>query len=173
MTDSGRRVPTQTRDHAPAGLRRGNFQGTPPRGRSRAAEEAAMAAIDSHWFSTSRYTRTARVTAVDVLTATGTVRVRLEVSDGQLFDFKPGQFIGVEANFDGRGFRRSPYCMLSDPGDAPTFDLLVQAIPTGPLSLYLADLQPGERGRVPGADGPVHDPARRRPRAGPVGHLAG
>ncbi|MDQ6728586.1 MAG: FAD-binding oxidoreductase [Actinomycetota bacterium] len=144
MIGSRRLVPGQTREEARVGLRAGNFQGTPPRGRSHDAEAAAMDAMDEHWFSSSRFKRLARVTAVDALTPTGTARIRLEVADDQPFDFMPGQFVGIEAHFEGRGFRRSPYCILSDPTAAPRFDLLVRAVPQGPLSLYLADLHPGD-----------------------------
>jgi NAD(P)H-flavin reductase len=141
---SRRLVEGQTREEARAGLRPGNFQGRPPRGRSHEAEVAAMNALDDRWFSTSRFKRQARVLALEPLTTTGTFRVRFEVTDGEPFDFLPGQFVGVEAHFEGRGFRRSPYCILSDPSEAPRFDLLVRAVPDGPLSLYLADLQPGD-----------------------------
>jgi ferredoxin-NADP reductase len=144
MIRSRRLVAGQTRDEARAALRPGNFQGAPPRGRSHEAEVAAMDALDDHWFSSSRYKRLARVIAVDALTPTGTVRVRFEVADGQPFEFSPGQFVGIEAHFEGRGFRRSPYCILSAPADAPRFDLLVRAVPQGPLSLYLAGLRPGD-----------------------------
>jgi ferredoxin-NADP reductase len=137
-------IPGQSREEARAGLRPGNFQGTPPRGRSHAAELAAMNALDDHWFGTSRFKRRARVVSVDRLTTTGTIRIAFDVADGEPFDFLPGQFVGIEAHFEGRGFRRSPYCILSAPSDAPRFDLLVRAVPDGPLSLYLADLQPGD-----------------------------
>ena len=103
-----------------------------------------MKAIDDRWFGKSRYKRQARVVALEELTTTGTFRLRLEVVDGEPFEFLPGQFVGVEAEFEGRGFRRSPYCILSAPSEAPRFDLLVRAIPEGPLSLYLADLMPGD-----------------------------
>ncbi len=135
----------QSREEARAGLRPGNFQGTPPRGRSHAAEVAAIDAMNDHWFGSSRFKRVATVTSVEALTSTGTLRVAFEVADDEPFDFLPGQFVGIEAKFDGRGFRRSPYCILSDPADAPRFELLVRAIPQGPLSLYLADLKPGDR----------------------------
>jgi ferredoxin-NADP reductase len=144
MIRSRRLVAGQTREEARAGLRPGTFQGAPPRGRSHETEVAAMDALDDHWFSSSRFKRLARVTAVDALTPTGTVRVRFEVADGQPFEFLPGQFVGIEAHFEGRGFRRSPYCILSAPADAPHFDLLVRAVPQGPLSLYLAGLRPGD-----------------------------
>ena len=103
-----------------------------------------MNAIDDRWFGTSRFKRRAQVTAVEALTSTGTYKVSFEVVDGEPFDLTPGQFVGIEAQFDGRGFRRSPYCVLSDPADAPRFDLMVRAIPEGPLSLYLCDLEPGD-----------------------------
>lgn len=144
MIRSRRLVAGQTREEARAGLRPGNFQGRPPRGRSHEAEAAALNAIDNRWFSSSRFKRLARVTSVDELTPTGTVRVGFEVADGEPFQFLPGQFVGIEAEFESRGFRRSPYCILSDPADAPRFDLLVRIVPEGPLSLYLADLRPGD-----------------------------
>jgi NAD(P)H-flavin reductase len=137
-------VEGQTRDEARAALRPGNFQGHLPRGRSHEAEVAAMNALDDRWFSTSRFKRKARVIALEPLTSTGTFRVRLEVTDDEPFEFLPGQFVGVEAHYEGKGFRRSPYCILSDPADAPRFDLLVRAVPDGPLSLYLAGLQAGD-----------------------------
>jgi NAD(P)H-flavin reductase len=137
-------IPGQTREEARAGLKPGNFQGRPPRGRSKEAEAAAMNAMDDRWFGTSRFKRRAQVTAVEALTSTGTYKVSFEVVDGEPFDLIPGQFVGIEAQFDGRGFRRSPYCVLSDPADSPRFDLMVRAIPEGPLSLYLCDLEPGD-----------------------------
>ena len=103
-----------------------------------------MQVIDDRWFGTSRYKRSARVTDVQPLTTTGTFRLGLEVADGGPFAFDPGQFVGIEVHFEGKGFRRSPYCILSDPSEAPRFDLLVREVPTGPMSLYLADLQPGD-----------------------------
>jgi NAD(P)H-flavin reductase len=144
MIRSRRLVQGQTREEARANLKPGNFQGRPPRGRSHEAELAAMNALDDRWFATSRFKRQARVTAVDALTPTGTFRISFEVADGAPFEFLPGQFVGIEAHFDGRGFRRSPYCILSAPADSPRFELLVRAVPEGPLSLYLADLQPGD-----------------------------
>jgi ferredoxin-NADP reductase len=137
-------VPGQTREEARAGLRPGNFQGRPPRGRSHDSEVSALAAIDDRWFGKSRYQRLARVTSFDALTLTGTFRIGLEVADGEPFQFDPGQFVGIEAEFPGRGFRRSPYCILSDPAEAPRFDLLVREVPDGPLSLYLAGLAVGD-----------------------------
>ena len=138
-------IPGQTREQARADLKPGNFQGTPPRrGRSHEAERASADAMDNHWFGTSRFKRRARVTSVEALTSTGTVRLGFEVVDGEPFEFLPGQFVGIEAHFEGRGYRRSPYCILSEPARAPHFDLLVRAVPEGPLSLYLAALQVGD-----------------------------
>ncbi|MGH9264545.1 MAG: ferredoxin--NADP reductase [Acidimicrobiales bacterium] len=138
-------VPGQTREEARARLKPGNFQGTPPRAQPHASETAALEAMnDDRWFGSSRYKRLARVTAMEALTSTGTFRVGLEVVDGDPFEFLPGHFVGVEAHFPGKGFRRSPYCILSDPSDAPRFDLLVREVPDGPLSLYLAALRPGD-----------------------------
>ena len=137
-------IPGQTREQAREGLKPGNFQGTPPRGRSHDAERAALNAIDDHWFGTSRFKRRAQVTSTEALTPTGTSRIGFEVVDGEPFEFLPGQFVGIEAHYEGRGYRRSPYCILSDPADAPRFDLLIRAVPEGPLSLYLAGLEVGD-----------------------------
>ena len=137
-------VPGQSREEARAGLRPGNFQGRPPRGRTHEAEQAVIDGMDDHWFGTSRFKRRARVTSVEALTPTGTVQIGFEVADGEPFEFLPGQFVGIEAHFEGRGYRRSPYFILSDPANAPRFDLLVRVVPDGPLSLYLADLKPGD-----------------------------
>ncbi len=135
------------RDGARAQARRGGFQGHAPRRTSRqTAEEAveALGATEGRWFAESRYRRRARVTSVTPVTSTGTVRVRLEVVDGDPFHFEPGQFVGIEAHFKGLGYRRSPYCILSAPGEEPVFDLLVRVVPEGPLSGYLASLHPGD-----------------------------
>lgn len=144
MINSRRLVAGQTREEARAHLKPGNFQGTPPRARSHEHERAALDAIDERWFGKSRFKRLAKVVSVDPLTPTGTFRLRLKVTDGEPFEFLPGQFVGIEAHFEGRGFRRSPYCMLSDPADAPQFDLLVRKVDDGPLSRHLAELKPGD-----------------------------
>jgi hypothetical protein len=123
-------VEGQTREEARANLKPGNFQGRPPRGRgSHAAEQAAMKALDENWFGTSRFKRRAVVVSNDALTDTGTYLLRLEVDDGEPFDFAPGQFVGLEAFFEGRGYRRSPYCILAHDAGAATFDLMVRAVP--------------------------------------------
>ena len=136
-----------SREEARARLRKGNFQGHVPRRMSRetAAEAVeALGAAEGKWFAESRYRRRARVTSVEPLTSTGTVRVRMEVVDGEPFHFYPGQFVGIEARFKGLGYRRSPYCILSAPSDEPVFDLLVRVVPQGPLSGHLASLRPGD-----------------------------
>jgi NAD(P)H-flavin reductase len=128
-------------------MKPGNFQGHVPRRQSRqTAEEAveALGATEGKWFRDSRYRRRAAVTSVSALTSTGTVRIGFEVSDGAPFRFDPGQFVGIEAHFEGLGYRRSPYCILSAPSDEPVFELLVRVVPQGPLSQYLASLHPGD-----------------------------
>jgi ferredoxin-NADP reductase len=135
------------RQEARARLKPGNFQGHVPRRRSRqTAEEAveALGATEGKWFRDSRYRRRAAVTSVSALTSTGTVRIGFEVIDGAPFRFDPGQFVGIEAHFEGLGYRRSPYCILSAPSDEPVFELLVRVVPQGPLSQHLASLRPGD-----------------------------
>ena len=137
----------EMRDQARARVRPGNFQGRVPRSRSHQDESEAieaMGAAEGRWFDSARYRRRARVTSVSALTPTGTVRVGFEVVDGRPFHFDPGQFVGIEAHFEGLGYRRSPYCILSAPSDEPVFDLLIRVVPEGPLSQHLASLRPGD-----------------------------
>lgn len=125
----------------------GGFHGHRPRRRSHeTAEEAmvAVAAAEGKWLASSRYRRRARVTSVTRATPTGTVRIGLEVVDGEPFRFDPGQFVGIAAHFEGQIQRRSPYCILSPPSSQPAFELLVRVVRQGPLSEYLGGLQPGD-----------------------------
>jgi ferredoxin-NADP reductase len=155
------RSPGLSREEARAHLRPGNFQGTPPKGRSHEAEEAAIERLEGHWSATGRYRRRARVTRVEPLTSTGTVRLGFEVVDGEPFDYAPGQFVGIELHFEGQGYRRSPYCIVSPPDGEPRFDLLVRVVPQGPLSVGLAKLVPGDEVAFRGPTGrsmvPRHD----------------
>jgi ferredoxin-NADP reductase len=144
---------TSSREEAGAGLRPGSFQGTLPRGRSHETEDAAIDRIEGQWFATGRYRRRARVTWAEKVTTTRTVRLGLEVVDGGLFEFLPGQFVGVEAHFEGLGYRRSPYCILSPPTGDTRFEILVRVVPQGPLSQRLAELEPGDEVAFRGPNG--------------------
>ncbi|MGH9124181.1 MAG: ferredoxin--NADP reductase [Acidimicrobiales bacterium] len=93
---------------------------------------------------TDRYDRRARVVAYEPLTPTGTVRISFVVIDDQPFVFLPGYFVGIRAEVPDVGTCRSPYCIMSPPNDERTFDLIVRLVPEGPLSCYLADLDPGD-----------------------------
>jgi CDP-4-dehydro-6-deoxyglucose reductase/ferredoxin-NAD(P)+ reductase (naphthalene dioxygenase ferredoxin-specific) len=135
------------REQARARLRPGNFQGHAPRAGSHRTESEAIEALgaaEGRWFESARYRRRARVTSVAALTSTGTVKVGFEVVDGAPFHFDPGQFVGIEAHFEGLGYRRSPYCILSAPTNEPVFELLIRVVPQGPLSQRLASLRPGD-----------------------------
>ncbi|HUR22270.1 MAG TPA: FAD-binding oxidoreductase, partial [Acidimicrobiales bacterium] len=142
------RTSMELRQQARARLRPGNFQGHAPRAGSHRTEADAIEALgaaEGRWFDSARYRRRARVTSVAALTSTGTVKVAFEVVDGAPFHFDPGQFVGIEAHFEGLGYRRSPYCILSAPTEEPVFDLLVRVVPQGPLSQHLASLSPGDQ----------------------------
>lgn len=104
---------------------------------SRGAPERALKRID-------RYNRRAEVTEVEKLTRTGTVRVSFRVVDEQPFNFKPGQFVGIQAKVPGSGLRKTPYCISSAPGRDRAFRLLVRLVPEGPLSYYLGSLRVGD-----------------------------
>ncbi len=132
-----RRSETATATVAP------NFQGSPARGRPEAIASAAAERMEGRWSKVSRYDRRARVTDAEVLTATGTVRLAFEVSDGRAFAFGPGNFVGIECHVEGLGYRRSPYCIISPPSEDGRFELLVRLVPDGPLSQYMGSLRPG------------------------------
>jgi ferredoxin-NADP reductase len=100
--------------------------------------------MDGHWSSVSRYRRRAVVRRGEALTETGTIRLALDVIDGEPFRFEPGNFVGFECHVEGLGYRRSPYCIVSPPSDDGRFELLVRVVPQGPLSQYLDALRPGD-----------------------------
>jgi ferredoxin-NADP reductase len=116
---------------------RGERRGAERRGRA-SDDDAPADQLEGRWFTKPRYRRRARITSITALTATGTVRLGFEVVDGAPFDYVPGQFVGIEHHFEGFGYRRSPYCILSSPTGDPVFDLLVRVVAAGPLSVYLA-----------------------------------
>ena len=121
----------------------------PPEGMvplSRGAPERKLKRID-------RYNRRARVTGYEELTPTGTVRISYEVVDEQAFSFKPGQFIGIQAEVEELGLRKTPYCIVSPPNEERTFQLLIRLVPEGPLSCYLASLGVGDEIKFRGPTG--------------------
>lgn len=120
-----------------------NFKGHDPRGRSEYLADAAEDTLDGHWRRAKAYDRTAVLLARDLVASTGTLVMTFRVTDGEPFDFLPGQFVGLVAP-RGRVRRlRSPYCILSS-GDDGSFRILVRVVPDGPLSLQLAELSPGD-----------------------------
>ena len=104
---------------------------------SRGAPERKLKRVD-------HYDRRAEVTAYETLTPTGTVRISFRVVDNTVFRFRPGQFVGIQAEIEGFGIRRTPYCIVSPPNDERTFQLLVRLVPEGPLSYYLGGLEIGD-----------------------------
>ncbi len=112
---------------------------------SRGAPERKLSRVD-------RYGRRAEVTTYETLTPTGTVRISFRVIDEQPFDFKPGHFVGIQADIEGFGIKKTPYCIVSAPNEERTFQLLVRLVPEGPLSYYLGALRVGD---VIGFRGPV------------------
>ena len=112
----------------------------PPEGKypiSRGAPERKIGRVD-------RYDRRAEVIEYETLTATGTVSITFRVVDSQQFEFRPGHFIGIQADVEEAGMRKTPYCIVSAPNDERTFRLLVRLVPEGPLSQYLGDLGIGD-----------------------------
>jgi ferredoxin-NADP reductase len=126
------------------GWRPGTYRGGASSQRSRELEEAAIDRLEGQWYAARRYRRVARLTHSEHVTPTGTVRMRFEVIDDEPFAFDPGQFVGIEHGFEGKGFRRSPYCILSPPSPDSEFELLVRVVEAGPLSQHLGSMTPGD-----------------------------
>ena len=89
------------------------------------------------------YDRRAELIERTELTSTGTIRLTFRVVDGRPFVFLPGYFVSVESEIPG-GFRHSPYCILSRPGEAPIFELIVRMVDGGERSAYLGSLEVGD-----------------------------
>jgi len=105
---------------------------------SRGAPERKLRRVD-------RYDHRAEVTAYETLTSTGTVRISFKAFEADRFAFSPGQFIGIQLEVPGQGWRKTPYCITSPPTSDGTFQLLVRLVPEGPLSIYLGSLAVGDR----------------------------
>lgn len=121
-----------------------NFKGHDPRGRPAEIRDAADDPLSDRWRHAKSYERQAVVLSVDALTDTGTYAVTFEVVDGSPFQYRPGQFIGIEADVAGVRRRHTPYCVLWASEDETAFTLLVRVVPEGPLSQYITGLTPGE-----------------------------
>jgi len=104
---------------------------------SRGAAERALLRVD-------HYPRHAELTGIHRLTSTGTVFLDFIVVDDQPFVFQPGYFVGIQAEVDGIGVRRSPYCIASPPNDERRFRLLVREVTEAPMSYYLTGLAVGD-----------------------------
>lgn len=104
---------------------------------SRGAPERKLRRID-------RYDHHAQVTAYETLTSTGTVRISFQAFNAERFAFNPGQFIGIQLELPGHGWRKTPYCIVSPPRPDGSFQLLVRLVPEGPLSIYLGSLSVGD-----------------------------
>jgi ferredoxin-NADP reductase len=104
---------------------------------SRGAAERALLRVD-------HYPRHAELTGIHRLTSTGTVFLDFVVVDDQPFVFQPGYFVGIQAEVDGIGLRRSPYCIASPPNDERRFRLLVREVTEAPMSYYLTGLGIGD-----------------------------
>lgn len=108
-----------------------------------------MAAVDPRsagdpmWERESRFGRRAEVVSVARLTETGTVHIRARVTDNGPFDYRPGQFVSIQADVPGVGLQHSPYCMFVPASPDRTFEMLVRVFPEGPLAHYLASARPG------------------------------
>jgi len=92
----------------------------------------------------SHYNRRAELIGRTLLNSTGTVRLTFQVVDDRPFVFFPGYFVSVQSDIAGSGYRHSPYCILSRPGQAPLFELIVRLVDGGLRSDYLGSLEVGD-----------------------------
>jgi len=67
-----------------------------------------------------------------------------ELSNGNSFDYEPGQFLCMAAEFEGKQIPRS-YSIASSPHHDNRFDLCLNIVPHGLVSSWLFDLKPGDR----------------------------
>ena len=65
----------------------------------------------------------------------------------QVFDFKPGQFLSIFVEKDGKTISR-PYSIASSPTQKDAVELVIKVVEGGFMSNYLKDRQPGERFRI-------------------------
>ena len=72
-----------------------------------------------------------------------TKHFEFKVSNGSRFDFRPGQFISLEFEPDGKKVRR-PYSIASAPRLDNGFDLCLNILPEGRASSWLFHLKPGD-----------------------------
>lgn len=85
--------------------------------------------------------RRAQLVERRLLAAGGTLQLTFRVIDGQPFDFLPGSFVSVASRIPNVGNRHSPYCLVSRPGEAPNFRLLVRLVDSGARSAWLGALK--------------------------------
>jgi ferredoxin-NADP reductase len=75
-----------------------------------------------------------------------------QVSDGRRFDFRPGQFISLDLEPNGKKIRR-PYSIASAPRPDNGFDLCLDIFPEGRASSWLFHMKPGDATRFSGPFG--------------------
>ena len=95
----------------------------------------------------------------------GSTIVRLHVRpDGGVPSFRPGQYLALGLQVDGRGFVQRPYSTSSPADEQDALEFLVRLVADGALTPRLWDLRPGARlrlGRPKGLfTGDLTDPRR-------------
>ena len=72
-----------------------------------------------------------------------TKHFEFEIENGSEFDYRPGQFISMDVQIDGKECVRS-YSVASSPHHDNRFDLCLNIIPHGLVSPWLFHLKPGD-----------------------------
>lgn len=93
------------------------------------------------------------VTTVRSIRWLGDRTFAIDLESPPSFDPKPGQFVLIRATIDGEEYAR--HYTMSSPEARDTFELTVTVDPTGTLSGWLADREPGERIRIAGPYGQI------------------
>jgi ferredoxin-NADP reductase len=91
---------------------------------------------------------------VEVLKVTHDVKAfRFELADGQPLDYRPGQFVTLEVEIDGKKVFRS-YTMSSTPTHQGSFEITIKRVDGGVLSNWACDkLKVGAQVRMTGPHG--------------------
>lgn len=100
------------------------------------------------------------VTVIENIAATPTVNlIRFKLKEGEVFEFKAGQFISIFIDKDGSRVVR-PYSISSSPKENGQIEICVKKVEGGYASNYLSNIKPGTELMIFGPNGHfnLHEP---------------